>query len=391
MKISWLSNAPWASTGYGNQTRVFVPRLKQAGHDVAITAFYGLDGGVLNWNGIPVYPKGYHNFGNDIAAANAKHFGADIMISLVDVWPMDAKMAQLHGVKWVPWYPVDSEPLPPPVMRSAAAAFDRIVFSKFGQRMTNQAGLTCHYVPHGVDTSIFKPSDKKAARERLGLPDDAFIVGMVAANKGTPSRKAYTQNIEAFSRLKRKHRDAVLYLHTTKSENGEMSGVNLVEYCQFLGLRIGTDVLFCDQYSNVLGFPDEHMADLYNTMDVHMLVSMGEGFGIPVLEAQACGVPVIVGDWTAMSELCFAGWKVDKADAVKFWTPLACYQYLPKAEAIADALIEAYSKAGKDHLKKDARIGALAYDADAVTERYWVPVLQEIERRLEAEHVKDAA
>jgi uncharacterized SAM-dependent methyltransferase len=82
---------------------------------------------------------------------------------------------------------------------------------------------------------------------------------------------------------------------------------------------------------------------------------------------------------------------VDKADAVKFWTPLACYQYLPKAEAIADALIEAYSKAGKDHLKKEARIGALAYDADAVTERYWVPVLQEIERRLEAEHVKDAA
>jgi len=128
------------------------------------------------------------------------------------------------------------------------------------------------------------------------------------------------------------------------------------------------------------------MAAMYNAFDVKTLVSMGEGFGIPILEAQACGCPVVVGDWTSMGELCFSGWKVSKADAEPFWTPLAAYQYYPRSGAILDAYEAAYQMKGNQEYRTRAREGALAYDADRVTEKYWKPVLDDI-----GDHLADNA
>ncbi len=59
MKILWASNAPWAATGYGMQTAQAVPRIRDAGHDIAIFASYGLNGAMQSWDGIPVYPAGF--------------------------------------------------------------------------------------------------------------------------------------------------------------------------------------------------------------------------------------------------------------------------------------------------------------------------------------------
>jgi glycosyltransferase involved in cell wall biosynthesis len=389
VRISWLSNAPFAATGYGNQTRLFTPRLQSLGHNVAISAFYGIEGGVLHWGTIPMYPRAQHPYGVDVMGAHAMHFQADLLISLIDAWVIEPDLIPA-GLRWAAWYPVDSEPLPPPVRDKVARAYARIVYSKFGERMTRDAGLDCYYVPHGVDCSVFAPGDRAAARERLRWPGDKFIVGMVAANKGNPSRKAFCQNIAAFAALHRQHPDTMLYLHTVAGT--ENAGVNLPEFVESLGLSWGfahrcdhnaVDVLFCDQYQNLLGFPDAYMADVYNALDVHLLVSMGEGFGIPILEAQACGCPVIVGDWTSMPELCFSGWKVDKSDAEAYWTPLAAYQYIPHVAPITERLLAAYRMAGNLDYRKRARDGALAYDADKVTAKYWQPVLADIESRIE--------
>jgi glycosyltransferase involved in cell wall biosynthesis len=114
---------------------------------------------------------------------------------------------------------------------------------------------------------------------------------------------------------------------------------------------------------------------------VFMNVSAGEGFGIPILEAQACGVPVIVGDWTALSELCFAGWAVDRADALRTWTGLGSYQWTPRPEAITECLEHAYGADLAD-MGAAARAQALAYDADTVAADYWRPVLDDIEERI---------
>jgi glycosyltransferase involved in cell wall biosynthesis len=381
LRILWHSNAPWTHTGYANQTSLFVPRIKALGHEVAITAFWGLQGGMIHWNGIPIYPNGAHPYGVDVAAAHAAHFQADILLTLIDAWVIDPN-ALTGGVKYVPWFPVDMEPLPPPVLNSVKRAYKRIVFSRFGERMVNDAGLDCYYVPHGIDTNLFQPRDRKESRQLTGLPADRFIVSMVAANKGTPSRKAYPEQLQAFAEFHKRHPDAFLYLHTSRGERGENGGVNLPEIIRYLGIT--DSVAFCDQYANLLGFPDEYMANVYAASDVLLSVSMGEGFGIPIVEAQAAGCPVIVGDWTSMSELCFGGYRVPKSEADPWWTPLAAYQYMPRVGAIVDGLEWAWKHAGHDSNRRKARKGALEYDADRVARDYWRPVLADIAEKVDA-------
>ena len=381
MRLNWFSNSPAATTGYGVQTKLFVPRLaKLLDKGISVTAFFGVQSGVLNINGIKVYPNYKHPYGQDIIGAHAEWDRADAVVTLVDAWVIQNENI---GLPWFPWFPIDHEPMPANVLAKVRQAAKPIVMSKFGKRMAEQVGLAVWYVPHGVDTSIFKPLDREEAREHLKWPQDKFIVGMVAANKDNPSRKAFHEQIAAFAALHAAHPDTVLYLHTDDGTHGG-SGVDLIKFIRRMGLVIGEDVLICDQYMNSLGFPDSYMVDVYNGLDVLTNVAMGEGFGIPILEAQACGTPVIVGDWTSMSELCFAGWKVDKAEAMPIYHDFFdAFQWQATAGAIADRMEQAYAARGDYDLRNKARRGALPYDADDVTRQYWKPVIKEMQEMIE--------
>jgi hypothetical protein len=72
--------------------------------------------------------------------------------------------------------------------------------SRFGETQLRNAGLDPLYAPHAVDCDIYRPYDK-AKRGELNLPADAFIVGVVAANKGNPSRKCFPEIFRAFKAL----------------------------------------------------------------------------------------------------------------------------------------------------------------------------------------------
>jgi glycosyltransferase involved in cell wall biosynthesis len=386
MKINWFSNAPWAATGYGNQTKLFTPRIKALGYDVAISALYGLQGSVMNWGDVQVFPLWDHQYGMDIIASHTRQMQADIVLSLFDAWTLPAEEFKKNDMRWCPWFPVDCEPLPLAVYRQVKDAYQPIVFSQSALKQAQNFEVDALYVPHGVNAKLFAPGDKQAARAKLNLPTDKFIVGMVAANKDPADRKALFQQIEAFALFHRKHADTALHLHTYSGDiKGGPNALNLPEFAEYHGLKVGEDVLFCDQYGYVLGFSDEYMIGFYNALDVLLNVSKGEGFGIPILEAQACGTPVIIGGWTAMEELCFGGWSVERSEADRQWVTTGGYMFTPRIGAIVDRLEAAYKNRRHDKIGQLARAGALAYDADTVTMQYWKPVLESIAARVQAE------
>ncbi len=327
------------------------------------------------------FPKRGHPFGNDVSVPHSVSFRADIMISLMDTWVMNPEDYP-KGFRWVAYYPVDHDPMPAIVRGKIALAYKRITFSKFGVEKTHEAGLDCSYVPHAVETNVFKPMDKAECRQAIGVPADKYIVGTVAMNKGNPSRKCFTEMMEAFARFHKRHPDTLYLLQTEKGEGVE-GMVNLPELARNLGLVEGKDVIWCNQYQNFVGYSPDYLAKVYNAMDVHLITTRGEGFGIPILEAQASGTPVITGGWTACKELFWAGQLLDpERDAEREYSGLASYNFRPRVSAIAAALEAEYA-----HPSDTARAVECAqeYDADLVTERYWRPVLAEIEASIHSE------
>jgi glycosyltransferase involved in cell wall biosynthesis len=137
-------------------------------------------------------------------------------------------------------------------------------------------------------------------------------------------------------------------------------------------------IIYTDQYAYRMGLKPEMLAAMYSAFDVLLSPSMGEGFGIPVVEAQACGVPVIVSDATAQPELVGSGWAVG---GVPDWDEAqGSWLHLPDVFEIAASLDEAYEGGGD---REEARRFALGYDHRLVYNDYWRPVLAELGRTVE--------
>lgn len=380
----WLSVAPWAPTGYGQQTSIFAPRIRDAGHEVAISSTNGLQYTTTDWNGIKCYPAD-HTMLNKRALKYhiAREYGdnaSDVqVITLWDVWPwLDLRhggmVADFDGLNIASWVPVDCTPVTP----GTRAALDKfnvrpIAMSKFGEKELRDAGYDPLYVPHGIETNIYRPvEDRMEARRHIGLPEDRFVVGVVAFNQGVqPPRKAFPQILQAFSVFHERHPDSMLYLHTEVL--GVFEGLNLVALAQVMGIPVEA-VAMVPQNRYLAGdISKDRMAEIYSAMDVLLNPSYGEGFGIPIVEAQACGTPVIVSNWTSMPELVGAGWTVG---GQPWYNPASGGMWLdPSVEEILAALEEAYGFWGAQALRDQAREFAVQYDADRVMDEYWVPAL----------------
>ena len=375
MRILWHSVAPFCGSGYGMQTASVTKQLQQAGHEMAISCFFGVQGAKIDWGGIPIYP-GDGSYGTDFVAGYYDDWKADLLITLVDVWVLNRIPPRLH---WTPWLPVDHKPVPIKVLevlKKSSAIIKPITMAKFGRDSLDKAGIDSYYIPHAVDCQVFKPdlTQRKASRERLGW-EDKFVVGTVATNS---LRKNWAGAMWAMSKLYKRHKDIIWYMHTVFNDK---MGYNLQNARIEYGLK-GIS-FFPDQTELTTGIPQEVMAKTYNAMDVFLLPSMGEGFGIPAVEAQACGCPVIVSNNTAQTELMGGGWLLDTQ--IPEWTHQNSFQFRADPREILAKLELAYKAWKKGRLeekKAQARTKALEYDEPKIFNDYWIPTLKDIEEKI---------
>jgi glycosyltransferase involved in cell wall biosynthesis len=381
--VSLYSNSPDQPTGYGQQARYLVDRLKRHGFDVAALSNYGLEGIKREletpYGKIPHFARGMDLYSNDTAPVDHKTFAAgrnqkDAMITLYDVWVLTSKLFDTFPI--LSWVPLDHVTLPPRVetfLRKENVT--PVAMAPHGVRQMEEKGIACRYAPHGIDTKTIKPTfeiEGQTVEEHMGTKD-RYVVGMVAANKssGLVHRKAFSENLLAFSIFKKKHPDAMLYLHTDPMANG--IGWNLLSLLQALGIE-KDDVAFPNSVSYKYGIKQETLAGYYTGMDVLLATSYGEGFGIPTIEAQACGTRVIGSSWAATQDLVsedsfLVGGQPQWDSGQEAWWQI------PNVPSIVAALEEAY-KLGKGR-SQTAIDFASDFDVDKVWSKYWLPILRD--------------
>lgn len=375
------------TSGYGVQGRSLLPRLAvlpeiDGRENIANFAWYGSQGGIHSIDSFRVYPAGVDPYGNDVIGAHTRHFDANVVISLIDVWVMKETAQKVAPALWLPWTPIDHTPIPDAVLESLRGAHMTLSYSRWGEKMLNDVGVPNVYIPHGVEPTVYNVNPNvdtvRSFKRQIMKCDGGFLSVMVAANKGFPDRKAFQVQLRAWADFAKDKPDARLYIHTERSPM--YGGIDLDKLVVDLG--IGDKVSFPDRYEYYLGLPPEYLAMVYNSADVLMANSMSEGFGIPIIEAQACGVPVITTDFSAMPELVRWGYTIAPADMVR--TPMNAWQAWPDAIGITEALGELYAQwrvnrawDTAQRLSTSAQIHA-EYSWDSIVQNYWAPFISQI-------------
>lgn len=148
-------------------------------------------------------------------------------------------------------------------------------------------------IPHGVDSNKFFPlfsADRIAARHALGYGEE----DVVFLNVGAPIwNKGLDLVIEAFFKLRQTHKTARLLI---KDQNS-LYGLSAVDMIRNLAAN-GTITIDDDSVESIKVLPQtlslEQLRSLYNVADYYVSPYRAEGFNLPVIEAMACGTPVVV-------------------------------------------------------------------------------------------------
>lgn len=142
-------------------------------------------------------------------------------------------------------------------------------------------GQHLHTVPNFVDTAQFIPGNRAAARAALGLPADATILLCCAA-------------------IRRPHKRVDMLLRAFAAAHKPGDGALLVVAG---GHEADTDEIIAEatpQLGNAVRFmvnvPRQDMTRLYQAADLLVMPSLFEMFGIVLIEALACGLPVLCHD-----------------------------------------------------------------------------------------------
>ena len=180
----------------------------------------------------------------------------------------------------------------------------------------------------------------------------------------------------AFAIFRQKVPNSYLYIHT--EPKGIYGGFHLPRIVQNCGLPLDA-VIFPDQIDYRIGIDPTDLAGFYSTADVALQLSMGGGFEIPIIEAQACGTRVIATDWTGPKDLIAEdGFRVS---GQLFWDEAqAAWWKTPSIASIAQQLDNAYEVAKSEGRHSEvSRKFAQQFDSQLVWNRYWLPFLRELQ------------
>ena len=151
------------------------------------------------------------------------------------------------------------------------------------------AGSEVRCVPNGVDTRIFRPGDKLAARRELGLPEDAQIGVFAAKGLKSSQFKGFETLTTALTLLGGRQTDA-MRIFVALGEDAPAERIGGVEL----------------RYSAFLTDP-EQVARYYQAADLYVHPALAENAPLAIIEAMACGTAVVASEVGGIPELVADG------------------------------------------------------------------------------------
>ena len=354
LRILMCSEASFISSGFGTYTKEILSRLHKTNkYTIAEFASYGMVNDArdksIDWT---YYANAVNPDDSRHAEYNSRadnqfgrwrfekvllDFKPDVVIDIRDYW-MSAYQKDSPLRKFFHWIlmpTVDSEPQQEDWIDTYLSADAIFTYSDWGADvLRRQSSNNINYIDTtspGVDLSVFNIKDKKHTRSIFNLPEDYIIIGSVMRNQ---KRKLIPELFASFRKLLDKietsqpdlGKKLFLYLHTSFPDQGwdipeilkdnRISNKVLFSYiCKNCG-NVHCDVFSgpvktCPKCAEKLavfpsvsqGVSSEKLSEIYNLFDMYVQYSICEGFGMPQVEAGACGVPVMTVEYSAMCDI----------------------------------------------------------------------------------------
>ena len=209
-----------------------------------------------------------------------------------------------------------------------------LAYSEFGEKTlleeSNNKLNVIGCASPGIDPKIYKPTaSQRSLRKSLGVDLDINIVGTVMRNQ---KRKLFIELMRAFRIFLDKAPKEIadktcLYLHTSYPEKSgwdisqgvqefNLQGKVLVTYicraCHGFSCSQFQDAITTCKHCNAraavmpsvaMGLEIPDLIKIYNIFDLYVQYAICEGFGMPQVEAAACGVPIAAVDYSAMEDV----------------------------------------------------------------------------------------
>lgn len=309
MKICILSDSPMLPTGYSNQAKQLVEYLYAKGHEIHWFA-NGYTGANLDHVKLEdgtefkfkIYGDGDHQYFSGSMSDRLKSIKPDKFVILLDTFMLFPWFlnTDTSPAKTFFWFPSDGGGGLPRGCEAILKKIDvPVAMARFGQKQVKDYyGLDVEHIPHGLNIERFTPlpiEKKEEIRREWGL-QNKFVVGVVARNQ---LRKNLDKTLKTIAILKDKIPELVLFMHCDPNDRANQT-YGLTELIRRYGLE--NRVVFSGM-KPYQGFEWDKMNEVYNLFDCFFLSTSGEGFGIPLIEAMACEVPVVATDYTTTPEI----------------------------------------------------------------------------------------
>ena len=333
MHILISSHCPFNITGYGNQTRYMIKMFTTLGYTVSVLMW---DMYIKSNNKgftpqelynilhtrctiIPdkvfksvkkYYTRPCENWPCTISSPNIineiiKNSYADLLIYHLDVFNLNFN--EKFIIKSFACLPIHYDPLEKLTVKYIDK-FDKIIcLSNFGKKVLLDScpDIKSSIIPLVADLDVFYPvslEKKQQLRKEKNIPVNGFIMLLLANNCEKSNRKAFDVQIAAAGKIINMYDNCYLYIHSIL--DGTINLNKLI-----VNAKIEKTKLFTanQQTLEKKEYSAEDISNLYKMVDITLMASKSEGFGLPILESQACGCPVVTTNFSTMPEITWNG------------------------------------------------------------------------------------